>query len=451
LLFGTRFCNFEIYSQKFTYTTDNKYFTLQFSTNLKSFTMKKLFTLKMLCLLSYLMILGTMGWAQNSGTDDYPDPRSSSQVLPTHPDYVTTVSATGKVIIATVAGPLHDNGIQQLSKQGGENSSHTFFKKEVPYLDGKNENRVVPNNHLSSSGSNYFNANVGYLGIGTTAPLSRLHVYGSGNDNDITVTDQYPFLNLNHTIAAGNCGIAINYTGAGADAWIAYDYTNNVGLRISTSSSGYRDDFVMNPDGNVGIGTGAPEMPLHVYGTSPDDDVIFEGGFPFVCLNATGSSGNTGIIFEEADAEQAWIYHYGSSNYLKFTTDNSSSRNDLVIVNNGNVGVGTSNPTEKLTVNGHVKCKEVYVTTTNWPDYVFDDNYHLMNLNEVENYIKLNKHLPGVPCAGEINSEGLKVGEMNEVIVKKLEEVTLYLIEQEKQIQALKKENELLKSKIRED
>jgi len=413
--------------------------------------MEKLFTLKILCLSSFLVMLGIMGLAQNPDTDDYPDPRSSSQLLPTQPDYVTTVTAAEIGNVSSFAMPTNNHGIHRMLNQGKDKSSNILLNEKNSYLEGKDGSRVVPNNHLSSSGSNYLNANVGNLGIGTTNPATRLHVYGAGNDNDITVTDEFPFIFLDHTLSSGNCGIVMNYTGSGADGWMYYDYVNNVGLKLSTSPLGYRDDFVMNPSGNVGIGTSAPGMPLHVYGTSPDDDVIFEGDYPFLIFDASGSSNNSGFIFEEAGSDKAWIWHDGANDRLRFTTDDGSTRNDLVIANNGNIGIGTSNPTEKLTVNGHVKCREVYVTTTNWPDYVFDNDYNLMSLNDVETYIKLNKHLPGIPCVSEVNSEGLKVGEMNEMIIKKLEEMTLYLIEQEKQIRALKKENELLKSKIRED
>ncbi len=116
----------------------------------------------------------------------------------------------------------------------------------------------------------------------------------------------------------------------------------------------------------------------------------------------------------------------------------SNKYNGLRITSDGNVGIGTpltSNPNNhKLAVNGNIGAKEVFVeiTSTTWPDYVFDKKYNLLPLNEVESYINKNSHLPDVPSAGEINEKGIAVGEMNSVLLKKIEELTLYMIEQNK-------------------
>lgn len=108
----------------------------------------------------------------------------------------------------------------------------------------------------------------------------------------------------------------------------------------------------------------------------------------------------------------------------------------------GNVGIGTESPTEKLAVNGKIRAKEVKVEATNWPDYVFDQNYRLLSLTEIEAYIKKNKHLPEMPSAAQVTDHGLELGEMNKLLLKKVEELTLHLID-------LKKENDLIKEKIK--
>ncbi|MGJ1421064.1 hypothetical protein ACR79T_15700 [Sphingobacterium spiritivorum] len=100
----------------------------------------------------------------------------------------------------------------------------------------------------------------------------------------------------------------------------------------------------------------------------------------------------------------------------------------------GNVGIGTEDPTERLSVNGNIRAKEIKVETANWPDYVFAEDYPLTPLPEIEAFIKANKHLPDIPWAQKITEDGLSVGEMNKLLIEKVEELTLHLIEKDKKI-----------------
>ena len=107
----------------------------------------------------------------------------------------------------------------------------------------------------------------------------------------------------------------------------------------------------------------------------------------------------------------------------------------------GNVGIGTNNPGSnyKLAVEGTIGARKVKVTTQAWADYVFEKDYRLPTLQEVELYIGLNKHLPDVPSANEIEKNGLDLGDNQATLLKKIEELTLYIIEQNKKIEALNK------------
>jgi len=124
------------------------------------------------------------------------------------------------------------------------------------------------------------------------------------------------------------------------------------------------------------------------------------------------------------------------------TTTNIPS-NGLYV--NGNVRfgyTGTNGAAYKLAVNGKILGEEVRIEdSSNWPDYVFADDYKLKTLEEVEAHINQYSHLPGIPSAAEVEADGILVGDMQKKMMEKIEELTLYLIE-------MKKENEHLKSRI---
>jgi hypothetical protein len=103
----------------------------------------------------------------------------------------------------------------------------------------------------------------------------------------------------------------------------------------------------------------------------------------------------------------------------------------------GYVGIGTSNPQSELSVNGTITSKRVKVIQTGWADYVFHNDYPLPPLSAVEKYVTTHQHLEGIPSAAEVEKEGIDVGEMNKKLLAKIEELTLYVIEQNKKITAL--------------
>lgn len=105
-------------------------------------------------------------------------------------------------------------------------------------------------------------------------------------------------------------------------------------------------------------------------------------------------------------------------------------------VENGVVGIGTStpDPNYKLSVNGKVRTKEVKITPEGWADFVFDEDYKLATLEEVEAFIKKHKHLKDIPSAKEVEENGVELGKINAKLLQKIEELTLYVIEQDKLI-----------------
>ena len=102
------------------------------------------------------------------------------------------------------------------------------------------------------------------------------------------------------------------------------------------------------------------------------------------------------------------------------------------------MGIGVANPTNPLEVAGRIRACEVLVENPGWCDYVFEDQYDLRPLAEVEQFIQENKHLPEVPSEAEVTENGVKLGEMNAILLKKVEELTLYTIALKKEVDALK-------------
>ncbi|GAB3909975.1 hypothetical protein GCM10028826_17760 [Mucilaginibacter boryungensis] len=140
----------------------------------------------------------------------------------------------------------------------------------------------------------------------------------------------------------------------------------------------------------------------------------------FTFYNGTGPNNNIGI------SELFFIHPEATVAF-----DNLMVQYDR----NGNVGIGTPNSHgDKLAVNGTVHAKQVNVDMVNWADYVFKPDYHLPTLSEVKTYIDKNSHLPEIPSAQEVEKNGLNLGEMNRLLLKKVEELMLYLIEQNKKL-----------------
>ncbi|WP_348746983.1 hypothetical protein [Tenacibaculum sp. 190524A02b] len=209
-------------------------------------------------------------------------------------------------------------------------------------------------------------------------------------------------------------------------------------------------------DGHVGIGTDDPKAKLHIE-DNQDSKMI---------LKSKSSSSNVGILLQGKRASStANSSHYigtdGESHYnLKINADENiklqtNGTDKVVILSNGDVGIGTPNPKGfKLGVDGRIAATEVKIAKyENWSDFVFEEEYQLPTLKEVENHISKKGHLKDIPSAKEVKENGFFLGEMDAKLLQKIEELTLYTINQEKQLQSqnnkikqLEKENTQLKS-----
>jgi hypothetical protein len=206
----------------------------------------------------------------------------------------------------------------------------------------------------------------------------------------------------------------------------------------------------------VGIGTNTPTGQFEVTGGSGSTGVqsYFSAqtgwGNPSAG-NAAMSIGAKLVLWHNTTTPQKlsmgidsnadmWFNNAGAQSGAGFTfyTGNGASATPtarLTIAKNGNVGIGTTNvgsATALLSVNGTIRAQEVIVEASPWPDYVFAPDYNLPTLTEVAEHIEANGHLPGVPSAATVGQQGVGVGEMQATLLRKVEELTLYIIAQEK-------------------
>ncbi len=115
----------------------------------------------------------------------------------------------------------------------------------------------------------------------------------------------------------------------------------------------------------------------------------------------------------------------------------------------GNVGIGTLNPQSALAVNGQISAKSVQVSLNGWSDDVFDSNYRLIPVKTLASFIAINKHLPSIPDKKEVITKGIDIGEMNKKLLAKIEELTLYMIDQDKRLNKQQKQIQSLNQKFK--
>ncbi|MEO6403955.1 MAG: hypothetical protein ABIY51_10645 [Ferruginibacter sp.] len=246
------------------------------------------------------------------------------------------------------------------------------------------------------------------VGIGTSTPTTKL-------------TIQTPINTAGWVHIGGADSIIVSEGIGGISA--AIGTTTNHAFRLNTNSIGRLHIY---NTGDVVVGTSSSP----IYGKFTVETA--NNSFGITHLSTGGN-----ILSTQIGGTSAGIGTFSNTNMRIFCNSASAM---LIAAATGNVGIGTDNPTYKLSVNGNIRSKEV-VVETGWADYVFDDKYTLTPLNEVEQFILKNKHLSNIPSANEIEANGLHLGDTQKKMMEKIEELTLYIIELNKKIEKLEKQN----------
>lgn len=260
------------------------------------------------------------------------------------------------------------------------------------------------------------------VGIGTANPLAKLDVGISSNDALSTVLARLP--EGNHVESGTYLGVrAINTTTvAGPSFSLEHRFYGQLNSSIN----------------------------FHIGGGTEGGFITFSTGDGTEAMRLD-EKGNLGIgKLKEGATSLSLAMSQESNGYVRMQSVKSQgvSYGDLIFNEfGGNVGIGTNDAKGyKLAVAGNVIAEEVKVKLrANWPDYVFTKEYKLPTLQETEQHIKEKGHLPGIPSAEEVRNNGVDLGDMNAKLLQKIEELTLHLIEQQKQIEKLNQENVKIK------
>lgn len=304
----------------------------------------------------------------------------------------TTILTLCAIFIANVA-------FSQTTIYSGDG---TLSTNRTVTLSAKNLN-FTPLSASPTVGNLFMNGTTGNIGLGTITPTSRFQI----NSGDIF---------LNSTSGKLLIGTVANFN----------DATANWGIKSDKP-------FIIanNTYPTIQIRSTVPTAPTWA-------DFAVATGNGFYSNNAI-----TGDIVLRGFTSGSLILTNDGAGDIKFETkadriSTTVSKIQMIIDKNGNIGMGTLTPDAKLAVNGVIHTKEVKVDLIGWPDYVFEKDYELPTLEEVERQIIENGHLKDIPSEKEVEKEGVKLGEMNKLLLEKVEELTLYIIQQNKDVLLLK-------------
>jgi len=359
----------------------------------------------------------------------------------------TTLKSQGNDYLLGQTKLTNPSGRTLLLERGNEDSWLTFhdpqdswFSFGIDYSDG---GKLKLNYGEYPGRYNHFTMDKdGKIGIGSKDPKGKFEILQNSqgaNVNLLTLSNQSQDVNTEVTLRfSPTSDPDLRYAAISG----LEEGGNQVALKFITGAGSIiTEKMRITSSGKVGIGTTAPGSKLHIIRNG-----VIDGGI---------TKDECGLVIESATD--------GSDATLRLITDNSNLKTAIqaqqttttvklpLLLNplGGNVGIGTTTPTSLLTVAGKIGSKEVKVSVDNGADFVFEENYPIKNIEEVEAFIKENKHLPEIASATEMKENGIELGSMNIKLLQKIEELTLYLIDQNKEVKRLKSEAGSWKTEVK--
>ena len=354
-----------------------------------------------------------------------------------------------------------------------ENNTRIKFDDTSTSAGFANNDWQITANDQPSGGSNKFsiddttNSKTPFTIIGN-APTNSVFIASTGK---IGFRNSGPGLDL-HMTTSDTPAIRFEQTNAGGFTAQTWDVAGNeANFFVRDLTGGSRLSFRIRPgaptssidisaSGDVGIGTASPDFALDVERTSGASQIraLASNSAGLAIIKATAGDGTTSgrnAFFEMGTSEsapQTWRFGMIGSKTFKITDASGVSTDRLIIDTSGNVGVATATPLSRFHVTGDVRVSSGSFiddgVTLAAPDYVFDESYKLMSIDELSTFIKAEKHLPNVPSAVEFKKNGINLSKLGFALLEKVEELTLYTVAQHEQIGTLKSQNQMLLERL---